>query len=85
MYLTRIPTQRYQKGDRVRIDKDITTLPALPTYIGTVKEVIVDYTDKTIGYNLSVEEDPRPRRVWFFLQDQLTLVERSQPASQDSM
>jgi hypothetical protein len=63
---------RYQPGDRVRVDKDVTTMPALPAYVGVVKEVIPSYVDKTIGYNLALEDDPRPGRVWFFLQHQLT-------------
>lgn len=62
----------YQVGRRVRVHKDITTIPPLPGYIGTVKEVIPIYADNTIGYNLLLEGDPRPSRVWFFLQDQLT-------------
>lgn len=62
---------RYQIGDRVRIDKDVTTMPALPAYVGIVKEVIHAYADKTIGYNLTLDDDPRPGRVWFFLQHQL--------------
>jgi hypothetical protein len=62
----------YQTGDRVRVDQDVTTLPALPGYIGIVKEVIPSYADKTIGYNLTLEGDPRPDRVWFFFQHQLT-------------
>ena len=62
----------YQLGDRVRVDQGITTLPALPGYVGIVKEVIPSYADKTIGYNLALEGDPRPDRVWFFLQHQLT-------------
>jgi hypothetical protein len=62
---------RYQPGDRVRIDSDVTTTPALPGYVGIVKEVIPSYADKTIGYNLALENDPRPSRVWFFFQDQL--------------
>ena len=49
-----------------------TTMPALPAYIGIVKEIIPSYVDKTIGYNLTLEEDPRPGRLWFFLQHQLT-------------
>jgi hypothetical protein len=63
---------RYQPGDRVHIDKDVTTIPVLPGYVGIVKEVITSYADNTIGYNLTLEEDPRPSRVWFFLQHQLT-------------
>ena len=62
---------RYQPGDRVRIDSDVTTTPALPGYVRIVKEVIPSYADKTIGYNLALENDPRPSRVWFFFQDQL--------------
>lgn len=62
----------YQLGDRVRVDQGITTLPALPGYVGIVKEVIPSYADKTIGYNLALEGDPRPDRVWFFFQHQLT-------------
>ncbi len=63
---------RYQIGARVRVDKDVTTMPALPTYVGIVKEIIPSYVDKTIGYNLTLEDDPRPGRLWFFLQHQLT-------------
>jgi len=62
----------YQPGDRVRVDQAVTTLPALPGHVGIVKEVIPSYADKTIGYNLALEGDPRPDRVWFFLQNQLT-------------
>ena len=62
----------YQLGDRVRVDKDVTTTPALPGYVGIVKEVITSYADNTVGYNLVLEDDPRPSRVWFFLQHQLT-------------
>ena len=62
----------FEPGARVRVDKDVTTIPALPGYIGIVKEVIPSYADKTIGYNLAIEGDPRPDRVWFFLQHQLT-------------
>jgi len=47
-------------------------MPALPAYVGIVKEIIPSYVDKTIGYNLTLEEDPRPGRLWFFLQHQLT-------------
>jgi hypothetical protein len=65
------PSQRYEQGDRVHVDKAIVTIPAMPAYIGLVKEVIFCYTDNTIGYNLSLEDDPRPGRVWFFLQHQL--------------
>jgi len=64
----------YQPGDRVRVDQDVTTLPALPGRVGIVKEVIPSYADKTIGYNLALEGDPRPDRVWFFFQHQLTPV-----------
>ena len=63
---------RYQIGARVRVDKDVTTMPALPAYVGIVKEIIPSYVDNTIGYNLALEDDPRPRRLWFFLQQQLT-------------
>jgi hypothetical protein len=65
---------RYQLGDRVRVDKDVTTMPALPAYVGIVKEIIPSYMDKTIGYNLTLDDDPRPSRVWFFFQHQLTLA-----------
>jgi len=65
-------TPQYQIGARVRIDKNVTTMPALPAYVGIVKEIIPSYVDKTIGYNLTLEEDPRPGRLWFFLQHQLT-------------
>ena len=53
---------RYQQGDRVHVRKDVTTLPALPGYVGIVKEVIPCYADKTIGYNLTIEGDPRSIR-----------------------
>ena len=66
----------YKLGDRVRVDKNVTTTLALPGYVGVVKEVIPSYADKTIGYNLALDNDPRPTRVWFFLQDQLTPAER---------
>jgi hypothetical protein len=62
---------RYQIGDRVRIDNAVQTTAVLPGYVGTIKEVIPNYADKTIGYNLLLENDPRPGRVWFFLQEQL--------------
>jgi hypothetical protein len=62
----------YQPGDRVRINNDVTTMPALPGYTGIVKEVIPVYADKTTGYNLAVEGDPRPSRTWFLLEHQLT-------------
>jgi len=63
---------RYQPGDRVRVHKDVTTMPALPSYVGIVKEVIPCYEDKTTGYNLTLEDDPRPVRIWFFFERQLT-------------
>jgi hypothetical protein len=62
---------RYQLGDRIRVHKDVTTMPALPGYVGIVKEVIPSYVDKTIGYNISLVDDPRPGRTWFFFQHQL--------------
>jgi hypothetical protein len=64
----------YKPGDRVRVNKGVTTTPALPGYVGVVKEVIPCYADKTIGYNLSLEGDPRPDRIWFFFQNQLMPV-----------
>ena len=63
---------RYQIGARVRVDKDVMTMPALPAYVGIVKEVITSYVDKSTGYNLALEDDPRPSRVWFFFQHQLS-------------
>lgn len=63
---------RYQIGDRVCVDKSITTMPALPGYVGVVREIILSCVDKTVGYNLLLEGDARPSRVWFFLQNQLT-------------
>ena len=63
---------RYQIGARVRVNKDVTTMPALPAYVGIVKEIIPSFVDNTIGYNLALEDDPRPKRLWFFLQQQLT-------------
>jgi hypothetical protein len=65
-------TPRYQIGDRVRIDKAVTTMPALPAYVGVVHNIIPSYVDKTVGYNLTLDDDPRPGRTWFFLQSQLT-------------
>ena len=56
---------QYQPGDRVRVDKAVTTVPAQPGYVGTVREVIPCYADETIGYNVSVEDDPHTERVWF--------------------
>lgn len=64
-------SSRFQAGDRVRIDSHVTTTPALPGRIGIIKEVIFSYADKTTGYNIALENDPRPGRIWFFLQDQL--------------
>jgi hypothetical protein len=64
-------TPRFQTGDRVRIDSDVSTTRPLPGHIGIVKEVILNYTDKTIGYTTALEDDTSPGRVWFFLQDQL--------------
>jgi hypothetical protein len=61
----------YAIGECVRILKSVTTLPPLPSHVGTVKEVVVCYTDKTVGYALSLTDDPRPERVWFFFQHQL--------------
>ncbi|MBK9945429.1 MAG: hypothetical protein IPP13_27895 [Kouleothrix sp.] len=63
---------RYQVGDRVSIDKSVTTMPALPAYVGVVQNVVPSYVDKTVGYNLALDGDPRPGRLWFFLQNQLT-------------
>ena len=63
---------RYKIGDRVRIDKAVTTMPALPAYVGVVHDIIPSFVDKTVGYNLILDGDPRPGRVWFFLQNQLT-------------
>ncbi|MBC8076713.1 MAG: hypothetical protein H7Y32_11615 [Chloroflexales bacterium] len=65
------PSQ-YTVGECVRVHKSVTTLPPLPGYVGTVKEVVVCYSDKTVGYNLSLTGDPRPNRVWFFFQHQLS-------------
>jgi hypothetical protein len=62
---------RYRPGDRVRVDSAVATTPALPGYVGIVKEVVASYADNTIGYNVSLEDDPRSARIWFFLQDQL--------------
>lgn len=61
----------YSIGECVRVLKSVTTLPPLPSYVGTVKEVVGCYTDKTVGYTLSLTDDPRPERVWFFFQHQL--------------
>lgn len=62
---------QYQEGDRVRVDKDVATPTALPGYVGIIKEVVPSYGDNTVGYNISLVDDPRPGRVWFFLQHQL--------------
>ncbi|MBK9712449.1 MAG: hypothetical protein IPO81_14205 [Kouleothrix sp.] len=63
---------RYRVGDRVCVDKAVTTMPALPAYVGVVQDVTPSYVDKTVGYNLALDGDPRPGRLWFFLQNQLT-------------
>jgi len=47
-------------------------MPAMPAYVGIVKEVITSYVDKSTGYNLALDGDPRPSRVWFFFQHQLS-------------
>lgn len=62
----------FQIGDHVTIDRSIQTMPALPSYAGTVRQIIPSYVDNSIGYNLSLDDDPRPNRLWFFLQAQLT-------------
>jgi len=49
---------RYQVGDRVSIDKSVTTMPALPAYVGVVQNVVPSYVDKTVGYNLALDGDP---------------------------
>lgn len=69
--VTAKPATLYAVGECVRVLKSVTTLPPLPSYVGTVREVVFNYTDKTIGYNLSLTDDPRPNRVWFFFQHQL--------------
>jgi hypothetical protein len=61
----------YAVGESVRILESVTTLPPLPSYVGRVKEVVHNYTDKTVGYTVSLDGDPRPDRVWFFYQHQL--------------
>ena len=62
---------RYQPGDRVRVDSEVTTTPALPGYVGVVKEVVPSYADKAIGYNVLIDNDPRSGRIWFFWEEQL--------------
>jgi hypothetical protein len=64
----------YTVGECVRVLKSVTMIPPMPSYVGTVKEVVFNYTDKTVGYTVSLDDDPRPNRVWFFLQDQLRSV-----------
>lgn len=76
------PIPRYQHGDRVRVDKTVTTIPPLPGRIGIVKEVVPCYGDKTVGYNLTLEGDPRADRVWFFFQHQLTRARRRRTSSE---
>lgn len=76
MITTTTEAPRYQEGDRVRVNKQVSTIPALPSYTGTIKEVIQIYSDNAIGYNVSLDDDPRSTRVWFFLQDQLTATQR---------
>ena len=65
-------TPRFRVGDRVQIDRSIQTMPALPSYAGTIRQIIPSYVDNSIGYNVSLDDDPRPNRLWFFLQAQLS-------------
>jgi hypothetical protein len=74
---SRTMAPRYQLGDRVRVSKAVSTTPALPGYVGVVQEVIPCYADQTTGYNLVLDDDPRPGRTWFFFQHQLR---RASPA-----
>lgn len=67
---------RYQPGDRVRVRKNVTTPSVRPDDVGVVREVVPCYADKTTGYNLSLDNDPRPSRTWFFFEEQLTAAER---------
>ena len=65
------PSTMYTVGECVRVLKSVTMTPPLPSYVGTVKEVVFNYTDKTIGYTVSLVDDPRPNRIWFFFEHQL--------------
>lgn len=65
-------TPSFKIADRVQIDRSIQTMPALPSYVGTIRQIIPSYVDNSIGYNVSLDDDPRPNRLWFFLQAQLS-------------
>ena len=54
-----------------RVDREVATTPALPGYVGVVKEVVPSYADKAIGYNVLIDNDPRSGRIWFFWEEQL--------------
>ena len=47
-------------------------VPAPALYVGTIRQIIPSYVDNSIGYNVSLDDDPRPNRLWFFLQAQLS-------------
>jgi hypothetical protein len=64
--------ETYRLGDRVRISEDVKTLPPLPGHTGVVKEIIPSYDERTVGYNVSIDDDPRRSRIWYFLHEQLT-------------
>lgn len=61
----------YQKNDRVRVSKEAVTSTPMPSYVGTIRDVIPIYGDQTIGYAIVLDDDPRATRTWFFLQNQL--------------
>ena len=70
--MTSQETHHYRPGDRMRISEEVKTLPPLPGYIGIIKEIIPSYGERTVGYNVTIEDDPRRSRIWYFLHDQLT-------------
>ena len=65
---------KYPNGARVRIDQSVETLPALPSYQGTIVEAVPSHAEQRMGYNLQIDGDVRQARRWFFYEDQLTLL-----------
>jgi hypothetical protein len=74
MLATALKPALYQKGDRLRVNKDVATPTTLPSYVGTVQDVVPCYGDETFGYTMVLDDDPRATRTWFFLQEQLSAV-----------
>ena len=73
----------YQVGDRVQIHSDVTTPLPLPGNVGTVREVVPCYGDNTVGYNVHIDDDARPNRVWFFLEQQVTPVAAARAVAEE--